>query len=51
MGVKQFLGIKWINGNPQMLFYDNITHSIQYEDCNRNHRNKKDDGKTLQRVL
>lgn len=28
MGVKQFLGIKWINSNPQMLFYDNITHSI-----------------------
>lgn len=51
MGVKQFLGIKWINSNPQMLFYDNITHSIQYEDCNRNHRNKKDDGKTLQRIL
>ena len=51
MGVKQFLGIKWINNNPQMLFYDNITHSIQYEDCNRNHRNKKDDGKTLQRIL
>lgn len=47
MGIKQFLGIKWINNNPQMLFYDNGTHSIQYEDCSRKYRNKKNNGKTL----
>ena len=45
MGVKQFLGIKWIDNKPQMLFYDNITKEIEYEKCvgscniyqNRNH--------------
>lgn len=47
MGVKQFLGIKWTNNNPQMLFYDNATHSIQYEECSRKYRNKKNNGKTL----
>ncbi len=35
MGIKQFLGIKWINNTPQMLFYDNATHSIHYEECKR----------------
>ena len=39
MGIKQFLGIKWTNNNPQMLFYDNVTHSIHYEDCSRKYRN------------
>lgn len=47
MEIKQFLGIKWINNNPQMLFYDNGTHSIQYEDCSRKYRNKENNGKTL----
>lgn len=47
MGIKQFLGIKWINNNPQMLFYDYGTHSIQYEDCSRKYRNKENNGKTL----
>lgn len=47
MVIKQFLGIKWINNNPQMLFYDNGTHSIQYEDCSRKYRNKENNGKTL----
>ena len=47
MGIKQFLGIKWTNNNPQMLFYDNGTHSIQYEDCSRKYRNKENNGKTL----
>ena len=47
MGIKQFLGIKWINNNPQILFYDNLTHSVQYEDCSRKYRNKKNNGKTL----
>lgn len=39
MGIKQFLGIKWTNNNPQMLFYDNVTRSIKYEDCSRRYRN------------
>ena len=47
MGIKQFLGIKWTNNNPQMLFFDNVTHSIQYEDCSRKYRNKETNGKTL----
>ena len=25
MGVKQFLGIKWTENSPKMLFYDNVT--------------------------
>lgn len=33
MGVKQFLGIKWIEDSPQMLFYDTITRTIEYEKC------------------
>lgn len=33
MGVKQFLGIKWIEDSPQMLFYDAITRTIEYEKC------------------
>lgn len=36
MGVKQFLGIKWIENSPQMLFYDNITKKIEYEECKGN---------------
>ncbi len=40
MGIKkQFLGIKWSNNNPQMLFYDKVIHSMQYEDCSRKYRN------------
>lgn len=33
MGVKQFLGIKWTENSPKMLFYDNITKKIEYEEC------------------
>ena len=33
MGVKQFLGIKWIDNIPQMLFYDNVTKRIECEEC------------------
>lgn len=33
MGIKQFLGIKWIENKPQMLFYDNITQKIEYKEC------------------
>lgn len=47
MGIKQFLGIKWIDEKPKILLYDNVTHSIQYEDCERNYRNQKDKRKTL----
>ena len=32
MGIKQFLGIKWIENSPQMLFYDYSTKKIEYED-------------------
>lgn len=30
MGVKQFLGIKWTENSPKMLFYDNVTKKIEY---------------------
>lgn len=33
MGVKQFLGIKWIENRPQMLFYNNVKKEIEYEEC------------------
>lgn len=33
MGVKQFLGVKWIENKPQMLFFDNIKKKIEYEEC------------------
>lgn len=33
MGVEQFLGIKWIENKPQMLFYNNVTKGIEYEEC------------------
>lgn len=33
MGVKQFLGIKWTENSPKMLFYDNVTKKIEYEEC------------------
>ena len=36
MGVKQFLGIKWIENSPQMLFYNHITKKIEYEECKGN---------------
>jgi len=29
MGIKQFLGIKWMDENPKILLYDNVTHSMQ----------------------
>ncbi len=47
MGIKQFLGIKWMDEKPKILLYDNVTHSMQYEDCERNYRSEKDNGKTL----
>ena len=36
MGVKQFLGIKWTENSPKMLFYDNVTQKIEYEECKGN---------------
>ena len=33
MGINQFLGIKWIENRPQMLFYNNYTKEIKYEEC------------------
>lgn len=47
MGIKQFLGIKWIDKNPKILLYDSATHFIQYEDCERNYRNEKVRRETL----
>ena len=29
MGVKQFLGIKWTENIPKMLFYDNVTKKMR----------------------
>ena len=37
MGVKQFLGVKWINSTPQLLFYDTKTQTYSYEDATRKH--------------
>lgn len=36
MGLKQFLGIKWIDNEPQMLFYNNSKKEIEYEECEGN---------------
>ena len=36
MGVKQFLGIEWKENSPKMLFYDNVTKRIEYEECEGN---------------
>ena len=47
MGIKQFLGIKWMDEKPKILLYDIVTHSMQYEDFERNDRSEKNNGKTL----
>lgn len=47
MGIKQFLGIKWINNAPQLLFYDATTHSLNYEEAIRKYRNKKNSRKKM----
>lgn len=33
MGIKQFIGIKWIDNKPRMLFYNNDEKQLDFEEC------------------